>query len=75
MTQGCRGKLLDCSDRGSSGIMVWTKRQSSLTGGDAVKDGLKGNRCSGDGAAPAWENLLDLSHNVYLMSCHSYHLH
>jgi uncharacterized membrane protein YwaF len=39
--------------------------------GDGIKTGVKGNRRSGDGAVPVWENLLDLSHSVYSRGCHS----
>jgi hypothetical protein len=40
--------------------------------GDDIKAGLMGNRPLGDEQAPAWENLLDLSHSVYSKSHHSY---
>jgi len=41
---GCRGKPLDCSKRGISGIAVWTKWQSGPASGNIAAVCLKGNR-------------------------------
>ena len=55
---------------GEVGITVWSKWQSSLGCGDKRRD-RKGETASyGDGLEDPWENLLDLSHNLYSFHCH-----
>lgn len=53
------------------GIIVRSEWQSSLTAGDTVKTGLKGNLPSGDAWEPVWENLLDLRRSLYPVGDHS----
>lgn len=52
------------------GITVWTKWQSSLSFGDKRKDRKGETADYGDGSEDLWENLLDLSHNLYSFHCH-----
>lgn len=51
-----------------------SKWQSSLTYGNSVKSGLKGNRHGGDAEVPDWENLLDLWRSLYSFNDHSLYI-
>ena len=55
---------------GPSGITVWTKWYPASPVVTRRMDGKGGNRRGGDAPEHPWENLLDLSHNLYSKGCH-----